>query len=98
MREHKCPGCGAVTRPVGLAVQLLALPSDLPPGCIPYSEPGARPDFWTAKLPVLGGIRPEVCPGCDLVSWFAVGHKDSLPRPGEAPGADVSALPLPAEE
>src|SRR5205085_2562322 len=88
LMRHTCPGCGAATRPIVLALYPVGMIGYAPPGPIPYSEPGAQRSIWTWMPTPAGTVQAEVCPECDLVSWFAQSHGGNLPRPSDAPAPE----------
>lgn len=88
MKTHLCPGCGTATRRVAATFGKNLLPLDL----VPVHPIAAKRDFWTGGFPVAGAIAPEICPECDLVSWF-VQREDA--DPAQAAGSETCAdLPV----
>ena len=80
MIQHHCPKCDAPTHRV-MTAWAYHPQADMPPGYVAYYDPNAKSSIWGGP-PVIGYLAPEVCSGCDLVSWFAVRDLEGLAATG----------------
>ena len=83
MSKHKCPHCGTATRRV--AASFGTVPLDF----VAVHPLSSKQNFWTGGFPVVGVIVPEICPECDLVSWFHYREAEKPSASGDDPAGNL---------